>query len=399
MAYDLGSVLSLCQCDAQKAADKRKAEIAKPLRMHAYGDKLKSLIEKHYPTEPGDVHKYRMENLPHITGIFFNKVANVISGIPQSKDFVLNNWNKSGRYADFEQYCTREYPQTGNIVNWVFNYVSEEMLIEPNGIIVAGYEDWFSAPLAYFKQNKEYDVEQPIARLYRFEHIKAYKKNEYLVLKRDDKKSELVIIRNKIDYSVYLVFGAETVDITPSFPLEYLPAFILGGKPDNYESQEIYSSFVSCAMPPLDKVIQYTSEEDLMIKESIFAILVMVGGDPCGTCLGDGFMGDPNKNEKRSHCKTCSGRGYIIPKNSAAVRVISPPKKPGEQLPSGPGMWWVQPDISIIKPLTEAIEKQWYLAYSSINFEFIAETPAAQAGIAKAYYRQPLNSFFFKNAS
>ncbi len=396
MRYAKDNIINICNSKSWVSAKTEMRKIARPLRMHAYGEKIEDLLKERFPSEPDNIYKYRKNNLPHISQIFFSRVSNVISRIRQAKDFSVTGWNKDGHYDGFEKFCTEDFPLGGgNFIDWVFGNVVKEMLVEPNGLLFIGYEAWFDNSYAEF-ETEPYEANTPTARLFKFEDVVYYKKNKALVLKRFD-GDRLIILPNENGegYSLFIANNAGTLlDITPSFGLLYFPCMLLGGNLKNCGEGEIYESFIQAAMEPLNKVIQYTSEEDLMIKEALHPTLIVIGGEACPECLGDGYHGDRIEENK---CRKCKGTGEYVTKGSAALRIIKPPKN-GQSLGyEMPGAWYLQMDTSTLTAMSASVEKYWSLAYSSICFEFLTtSTSAAQAGVAKAYDKQEVNAFLYK---
>lgn len=401
-------VEALAESKAAESARKEKAKITRPLRMHAEGLFISELLKERYPTETQDVFNYRVKNLPRVTQDFFTKVSNVLSRIRQARDFSISGWNKSGYFGEFENYCLHEYPIGGSVVDWVFNEGIRSMLVEPNGVIVVGFQDWFTKTGDEIAETG-YASNKPITKIFRSDHVRLYEADKVCWIYCKEQKIDLVIKLEEDpalpSYGRYSVSTAitrarvkEYLVLTVPEGLSTFPALVLGGEALSFHACEIYNSFVQTAVPSLDKIIQTKSEEDLMIKENVHSRLVMIGGPVCETCSGLKEIRDP-KTDKYVKCGTCHGSGVHLTNNAAAVTIIQAPKT-GQSLPfDPPGMYYVAPGMEPLNALVANIKAYWYSAYSSINFEFLTETPLAQSGVAKENDRQEMNSFLFKVGS
>lgn len=399
-AYEYGEINSRCNTNSARACCTKKQEIAARLAVHTENIGADCLIKERYPMEPDDVYHYRCKNLPKVTCIFFKRVATALSRIRQARDFGITGWNKSGLFPDFENFCLKKYPATnGSVVDWVFNDVIECMLGEPNAVIVSGYEDWFSAS---YEQIGQMGIRtEPVVKIFRSKCVKYYKRNKLCVIELTDIKEELIIVKNEYDrYSVWRTYSENGVsgvfELTQPSGFSTFPAMVLGGFLKNFEEHEVYDSFVSAAIPALDKITQTISEEDLIIKENIHSILVMIGGPKCTTCKGEQFTYSDAGKER---CKACNGSGVMIAKNASAIMVLQAPKEGVPYNQPFPNMTYVSPGVEALNAITANIDRYWNLAYSAINFDLISQVPLAISGEAKAQDRQEMNAFLFKIAS
>ena len=396
-------VLNICKSRNAIDALAKKKCIAHDLRRHAENRNMVELLKERYPTEPEDVMNYRRKNLPYITKIFFAKVNTVLSRIRQARDFSVTGWDKEGLFKDFERYCLYEYAPDGSIVDWVFNSAMESMLVEPNGVILVGPAGWFDLSGQEIIENGLMGMTEPVCRLFRSENVLAYARNRYCHIYSSEQCANFIVMREEDGlYSVHK--GVEINGKTEYIPLlvdsngnaHYLstfPAIVLGGNAREFEPCEIYDSYVSAAIPALDKIIQTKSEEDLMIKENLHArLFIETEAALCPQCFGDKHF--KTAEGETETCKTCNGSGYFLPTNAAAVTLIRRDK--GDMRPFNIPAGYLTPETGIITTISGNIAEYWRMAYSAINLEFLAETPAAQAGIAKEYDKQELNSFLYK---
>lgn len=378
-----------------------KASITARLRMHAESLNIEHLIRKRYPLEPEDVYRYRCENLPHVTEIYFKKVANVLARIRQARDFAITGWDRYGKAPDFENYCLKNYPIGGSVIDFFFNNVIRSMLVEPNGVIFVGEKEWFN--YGSILSGKEYQAGYPICKIFRYDSLREYIPGERAQITATYNDGTLVTFLVKRDdnakFSVSIVStNSRTNELLSSYSLQqnlvYFPVYVLGGDKLDFEAEEIYDSYVSAALPSLDSIVHTLSEYDLAKKQHVFPQRIQWGGEICEACNGERTI---RKEDKRISCRSCNGTGYKIASNSASV-ILLPLPKANEPFTLSPrdAVFYAEPNLGVMEHLQKDIDRCWHDAYSSINFEFLAKVPSDNSGVAKSYDKQELNSFLYK---
>jgi hypothetical protein len=136
-------------------------------------------------------------------------------------------------------------------------------------------------------------------------------------------------------------------------------------------------------IPSLNEAVREYSDLQAEIVQHIYSEKYIFTNTECPECRGN--------PKKGTICKTCGGNGFINSKSPYGIYLVSPPK-PGETVPTPP-IDYVKKQTDIATLQDTRVKNHLIDALSSVNMEFLAETPLNQSGTAKEVDRDELNVF------
>ncbi len=388
--------------------------LSEKLKTHAYGDVPKKLIEERRPNESEAIKSYREKIYVPITKRTMSKVISSLEKIRRSQD-----WNiqydakaKQSKIADGEtlqDYCEIKYPHFSSITNWAFSVLMRSYLLDANGIVAIVPEKMQVKPEEYVR---------PIALFFNSDQIVDYVEGEYAVLRSHDTSTYYTENGQKRNDN-----GAIYYVITPTQCCRYeqrsaakddviengiyqhnigiLPAFKCGGLYHSRVNNEtIYESRISGMIPSLDEAAREYSDLQAEILQHIHSEKYMFANSTCPVCNGTGNESFKT-GEKDEHgndiyetkvCHHCHGRGSVTNVSPYGEYIINASKFGENAIPTPP-IGYVNKSTDIAKFEDEHVRQHIYDALAAINMEFLAETPIAQSGTAKAYDKDELNNF------
>lgn len=377
--------------------------------VHADGIFPTKMIEERRPNEPLEVVAYRKIIWKAKTKPTFTKVYSSLQKIRRSQDWSIRyeDADKFSRIAEdetLESYCEQHFPYFTSMTNWVFSLLLRKYLIDPNAVC-------FVYPIAYDVQETEYL--QPFPQIYDSCNVLMFVPEDYAVLRLDNGCSYYV--RNKLYkgksfffVTTEYIYRYDQIDNKGSYKLVsayehrtgVLPVFKLKGiLVDQVEDQYLYESRISGMIPELDEALREYSDLQAAKVLHIYPERWEYTQQECTHCKGTGRRTNPQWVDGMDvqlaviGCNTCGERGYIAagPYNKILVRPTSNATE-GQAMPPMPPAGYIAKDIDIVKLQEEGVSRHIYNALAAINFEFLADTPLAQSGIAKEVDRDELNN-------
>lgn len=387
--------------------------LADKLKVHAYGRVPSKLIEERRPNESEAIKDYRKKIYVPITKRTISKVISSLEKIRRSQD-----WNiqydanaEQPKIADGEklkQYCEEKYPHFTSITNWAFSVLLRSYLLDANGIIAIVPEKMNVATNEYVK---------PVAKFFDSDQIIDFVEGEYAVLKSRDTSTYYTHNGTRANNN-----GAIYYVITPTQCCRYeqasaakddlrqediylhnigeLPAFKAGGLYHaRINNDTIYESRISGMIPSLDEAAREYSDLQAEVLQHIHSEKYIFANTDCPVCNGTGKEPIIEKDENgvdrpvgEKECHHCHGRGTVTNVSPYGEYIIKAQKFGEMQLPTPP-IGYVTKSTDIAKFEDEHVRQHIYDALAAVNMEFLAETPIAQSGTAKAYDKDELNNF------
>src|SRR3990167_2166109 len=291
-----------------------------------------------------------------------------------------------------EIYAENNFPNFNSIEAWAYSIGLKELIRDPNGIFiikpqaeVKGNE--FRKPTITFVPSEDIWDWTDEFIIYQSQKVKEWKSRS------GDRFFDNMIIeitKNKIIEWTRTGDDTWKSDVS-SHDMDKFPIVKSGGMIkkmlDNFP---IYDSFLSPMLPRLDEAAREYSDLQAEVVQHIFSTMWYIETQDCKQCNGTGKV---RKDNQTIVCGKCKGEG-AIPKSPYKDFVI---KKEGfgeEKIPVPPA-GYIQKPIEIVKIQDERVDKHIFRALSSINMEFLAQTPLNQSGKAKEVDRDELNNFVY----
>ena len=381
-------------------------KLAHKLKVHAYGSVPEHLINERRPNESEAIKDYRKKIYVPITKRTMSKVMSSLEKIRRSQDWNIQYdadamQRRIVESETLEQYCEYRYPHFTSITNWAFSVLLRKYLLDANGIIAI-------IPESIPTNNTEYV--KPIAQFFDSEQIVDFVEGEYAVLrsrdtstyythngKRVNNNGAIYYIMTPTQIVKYEQVSAKELQETDIYEhnIGELPAFKAGGIfHSRCNNDTIYESRIAGMIPSLDEAAREYSDLQAEILQHIHSEKYMFANQDCPVCNGTGreFKKNANGEEEQVACHHCHGRGSVTNVSPYGEYIINA-QKFGEQTLPTPPMGYVQKSTEIAKFEDEHVRQHIYDALAAINMEFLAETPIAQSGTAKAYDKDELNNF------
>lgn len=377
-------------------AEKKEAR----LRIHADGLYPKDLINERRPHEPVEVQAYREKIWKAKTKPTFGKVFNSLSKIRRSSDWSVNHpqeeFTRIPEEESLQEYTENNFPFFRSVTNWVFSVLLREYLIDPNAVVVIRPEDMIVEETAFFK---------PYPTIYGSANVIEYREENYCILINPlgafyyeqgvqfTGKSFYVITTLQI-MRYDQVNGKGEFGLKEDIPhgLGFMPAFQLKAVLVNsLEDQFLYESRINAMVEELDEAAREYSDLQAARVMNIYPERWEITQHDCKDCNGTGKTQGISGPIK---CGVCEGRGYmpngpyskiLIGRGNLDAAASGPIPVP----PAG----YVEKDVETVRVQDEGVEKHLYAALSSVNMQFLNDTPLSQSGIAKEVDRDETTNF------
>lgn len=359
-------------------------ELYEELKIHANGNYPHHLIDERRPAESEEIKNYRKKIFVPITKPVFTKIQNSLMKIRKSQDWMVQfSGSIPPRISDDESpenYLMHNFPRNVSITNWMFSVCMKQYLIDANAVILTLPTQWDVPDNQYF---------QPYPMIFNAPDVLDYKEGIFYLLKEHDQNKYWMIQPDFIqifevkDYEVREVFQA--VNTLGYIPCRHTYGMVL----ENYEYGALYESRISGIVPKMNEALREYSDLQAEIVQHIHSTMWAMQPQQCGRCKGLGEI--PKENSAPVRCTSCGGKG-LMPLNPFEHLILAAPR-PGDPAIPTPPIGYVQKQTDIAKLQEERIRQHIYDSLSSINMEFLAETPISQSGVAKQVDREELYSF------
>lgn len=372
-------------------------ERAEELAVHANGEFPDDLILERRPAESEEIKNYREKIFTPITKPVFTKVYNSLMKIRKSSDWMISFT------ADIppviaedeapEVYLMRKFPRNGSITNWMFSVAFKPYLIDANAVVL-------TLPMNYDIQANEYY--KPYPKIFTSAQVLDYRTDEFYLLQDSEMLSYEEDERYYTDGRRYFLIQPDIIQVFEEKAgkvyevmqavnvLGYIPIRHLNGMVVSQGNHcSLYESRIAGIVPMLNEAVREYSDLQAEIVQHIHSTMWAMQPQQCGRCKGIGEI--PRENSAPISCPSCGGKG-LMPLNPFEHLVLPAPK-PGDNTVPTPPIGYVQKQTEIARLQEERIRQHIYDALSSINMEFLAETPIAQSGVAKQVDREELYSF------
>lgn len=376
--------------------------LAQKIRTHADGVVPEALIFNRRPSEPEEIKAYRASIYVPKTKNPISKVINSLEKIRRSEDWSIDYESESvpkviTEEESLETYCEVKYPNHNSLTNWCFSELLKQYLIDANSVVAIIPENTDVAANEYIK---------PIAMVFDSTQVIDFQPNEYAVLLSKDTSTyktpsgKIERTNGQIYYIVTTTQVVKYEQISSGKELQMtqiydhnigrLPVFKVGGiffKRLNNET--IYESRIASMIPSLDEAAREYSDLQAEIVQHIHSEKYAYTNTECPDCNGSGkkLVGT-----EKVECTRCGGTGSILNTSPYGVTLIKSTTIGENALPTPP-IGYVQKTSDIAKLQDERVRQHLYDALSTLNMEFLAETPLNQSGTAKMVDKDELNNF------
>lgn len=370
------------------------------MRVHADGCYPEKLIGCRRPNEPLNVQEYRKTIFVPKTKPYFNKIENTLQKIRRSSDWAIKypdaSFDKIIEGEKMQDYAESHYPVFNSVTNWAFSLLLRNYLIDANAIVVVSP---LEAPA------DESSFVEPIAIIFNSCDVIDFVEGDYAVLENKagcmymtqsgpKKGKSFYIITTERTFKYDQINGRGDYGITFEYEhgLEMLPAFKLGGiVVDVYGSHSLYESRISGILPEFNEALRENSDLQAAVVLSMFPERWEYTQNQCKDCKGIGKVQQVQGDTTcQVVCNTCAGSGMVAagPYSKVVIGAVEADKHP---LPTPP-MGYVQGPVEIIKLQQQGVKDHIFNALAAINFEFLADTPLTQSGVAKEVDKDELNN-------
>jgi hypothetical protein len=279
----------------------------------------------------------------------------------------------------------------------MFSEGLKNYLLDANGVV---------AILPFSIPSSVSEFVKPVSQFFDSTQVIDFVENEYCVLLSNDKS----IIKNSAG-RVIATNGSIYYIITPNEYYKYeqintkgtlqesdvyihnigsLPCFRVGGLfKQRLNNSTIYDSRIASMVPSLNEAAREYSDLQAEILQHIHSEKYAYVNSDCKVCNGSGKV---LKDGTQAECPNCKGIGSLLNISNYNTFLIDAAKAGENQLPAPP-IGYIQKTTEIAKLQDERVRQHLYDALSTLNMEFLAETPLNQSGAAKEVDKDELNNF------
>jgi len=343
-------------------------------RRHSEGSGIETLLQQRFPSEPLEIHRYRLQNLRPITRTYFDKVLNALACMQRAQGLGFQCAEPA-----LEHYLRHQNPDGYDMFEWFFSTGLRVSCTEPNGLLA-------------IVPNGLQPKGLPVLRYFRAESVRQYTPGQWaLVALPDAPDTYLMFTPNSLH-----IYQANTRQATElwRYPQPAFAAVLCGGELLSLRYPNVYRSFLSGAFAFWDEALVQFSEKQAGIKQHLFPEKWQFALEECKHCEG---MGKMRHGGTIVDCAACNGSGRPAITGVFSVLSVPVPREGRPNLPMPPA-GYIQKDFSAIEFLNKDIDANLYKGLAALNCEFLTESPLATSGISKAMDRQELNTFMYKIA-
>ncbi len=376
---------------------------ATDMKVHSEGNYPKELIEERRPNESAEVKAYREKIYVPKTKPTFGKVLASLSKIRRSVDWAIlhqSDQDKISKIAPdetLEQYCEYNFPFFTSVTNWVFQVLLKPYADDPNALVfvfppsvdVEPNEFLKPFPIIFSSEDTLDFVQEDFAVLVNplgstFYVRGKQQKGEsfYIVTTKDIQRWDQVDSKGTISLKVLYEHGL------PELPVWRIGAIVNKTEGNNY----YHESRLAAMLPDLNEAIREYSDLQAAKVLHIYPERYEYTNNACKECNGSG-----KKHVKINNlpcmvdCETCSGIGYVSISPYGKTLIKPSPNTVQANIPNPP-IGYVLKDTKIVEIQSTSVDAHIYSALSSINFQFLEQTPLNQSGTAKEVDKDELNN-------
>jgi len=369
------------------------------MKVHMDGDYPAKLINERRPKEDAEVQAYRQQIYVPITMEPLNKVESSLQKIRRSEDWSVkhNEVDLPRTVVEDEtphKYFEMKYPNYGYMGSWLFSEALRNYMIDANSYVVVMPLELPTDKTAYL---------QPYPNIFNSPQVLHVDTEMMVFAAQNVTEFDLELGYASQDIKDFWVFTKEEIvryvkvrnsyDITYRYVhnLGYIPAFKMRGVyVDNVGMQVLHRSRFYAMCPYLDEAAREHSDLQAEVVQNIFTERWEIRFPDCKTCNGTGKSVNAS-GVGYSSCKRCNGSGYDA--SPFAKLSINPNAQMsgGGAIPTPP-VGVVQKSTDIAKLQDERVQAHKYQALSAVNFQFLAQVPKNQSGVAKEVDRDELNN-------
>lgn len=386
----------------------KSKELADQMLVHADGIYPCKLLDERRPNEPLEVMEYRKKIFVPKTKPYFSKIISSLQKIRRSSDWSIRyegEFNKIPEGETLQDYCEYNYPQFTSVTNWVFSVLLKKYLTDPNAVI--------------FCKPKEIDIEeskylQPVMQVIDSCHVLDYVYGDYAVMINPSGcvyqkgnqvlpgKSYYVVTTEKItryDQTDGRMTMTPVVDYAHG--LGELPVYKIGAViADTRAERCLYESRISGVIPEFDEAIREYSDLQAAVVVHLYPERWEFTQNECAHCKGSGKRRNPQWFQGCDASIPCDlpcdnkacYNGYVVAGPYSKMIMRPANSIEGQQPLPTPPAGFIEKDVEIIKEQRISVGEHIYEALSSINFQFINDTPLNESGKAKEVDKDELNN-------
>lgn len=379
----------------------RGIEIRSRLAGHALGDKriLNRLLDERRPSELDETKEYRLKIAINRTKGTFAKVVTSLMKIRKSNDWLIK-YDEVYIHSkpvlndnSLEDYCEHNYPLFTSVTNWIFGYLLQVSLYDPNAFIYV---------LPESVDIPETDFLKPVADVITSDMVVEYVPHSHIIWRSKEMTTyksgnvnypaKVYEVITNLEYIRYEQIDSKETYIEAERYLhnaKSLPVFkVRGIVVDKCDGILINESRVDSLAPMLDEAYREYSDLQAEVVQHIHSTMWSYATQSCTDCKGSGSV---IKAKGSVVCSKCKGTGKVA--DSPYQRIIVSAAALGEQAQATPPAGYIQKQTEIVKIQDERVRQHLYDGLASINMEFLAQMPLNQSGTAKEIDRDELNTF------
>ena len=367
---------------------------------HRHNPYFSKLIDDRRPAESDTIKLYRRKIYASITKEPCFKVINSLNKIVRSEDWKIDyskskSPNKIKEGETLEDYAEKNYPIFGSLTNWLFVFGIKKILGDPNGYMVI-------MPLGKVESN---EFKRPFVNYVPAINMLFYS-SEVAIFRSNETGEFITKTRQVVRVPIFKIITKEGIwnvqqsDDERNFSLEQieflklreLPVIFNGGVIKSIiDNIPLYDSFLTPMLPRMDEAAREYSDMQAEVVQHIHSTMWAFQGLDCQTCSGTGKVIKPGKQP--AICGDCKGSGAmpVSPFKQMILRQQGADKEPTPIPPAG----YITKDTKIVEIQDERINNHLFKALSSLNMEFLADTPLNQSGKAKEVDKEELNNFVY----
>ena len=386
----------------------KAVKLYKDLKVHVDGEFPEALISERRPNESGRIQAYRRTVYKSITKSPVQRVITSLTKIRRSVDWGIIHPREAypPSIPDAEhlsEYTGDGFPRAESFEHWLFSICFKNYLLDANGVILF-------LPVNRELQQNEYLMPAPL--IFNSPSVLEMRSGELLILRVEDDSAALNIDQTEKAGIYWLAANTQVIQKWKTsgsdFVMEWeyvhklgiLPAFELGGQyHETHGTHILRESRLSPMLERLDEAAREYSDMQAEVVQHIHSERWQWATQKCGKCTNDlgvpqGFIND-DKTKKKVVCPSCDGM-KTVSGSPYSQMVVRPSKESmGEQAAPIPPAGYITKETKIVEIQDKRIDEHIYKALSSINMQFLDQTPQNISGKSKEVDRDELNNFVY----